>query len=83
MSQRRRNARSQRSTSQIDSEDPNYSTEDIVNNVVRYIIFRAGEHLLFSKSELVRQLIHKSGDYFEDIMQRANGILENVSILIV
>lgn len=69
---------SQRRSQYADEEvaDP----EEAANNVVRYIIYRGGEHMNFTRSELVRNVIHKAGGKFEEIMNRVTKILRKVCI---
>ncbi|CAG9766593.1 unnamed protein product [Ceutorhynchus assimilis] len=52
--------------------------EVVIQNVVRYIIYRGGEHMNFTKAELVRNVILKPGGRFEEIMNGVREILEKV-----
>jgi len=51
---------------------------ELADNVIRYIIYRGGEHMNFTKSELTRNVIHKAGGKFEEIITRVRVILNKV-----
>ncbi|XP_030766271.1 melanoma-associated antigen B10-like [Sitophilus oryzae] len=74
MSQRRTNRSSQLSQNNSLVEG---NIEDTVNDLVRYIIYKGGEHTVFSKSDLMKNVIHKTSRY-EDIITRTNEILNSV-----
>ncbi|XP_066150975.1 melanoma-associated antigen D2 [Euwallacea fornicatus] len=70
--------------SQRGSDTQTQSPKEVVdlqqaaNNVVRYIICRTGDHLIISKSELYRNVIHKARGTYNEIMAKAQNILRNV-----
>ncbi|XP_066246691.1 melanoma-associated antigen D2 [Euwallacea similis] len=76
MSQRRSGNRTQNNQSQSPKET--VDTQEVANEVVRYLICRTGDHLIISKAELNRNVIHKSGGNYNKIIEKAQDILRNV-----
>ncbi|KAJ8922641.1 hypothetical protein NQ315_007673 [Exocentrus adspersus] len=56
----------------------NINVEDQVNNLVRYIVNRAGSHLTIKQSEIKKNVIPKTGIKYQEIIERASEILKNV-----
>ncbi|XP_056641378.1 melanoma-associated antigen D2-like [Diorhabda sublineata] len=52
--------------------------DDQVNDLVRYFVNRAGEQVIFKRTDLKKNVLPKSGQYFQDILNRAVKILEQV-----
>ncbi|KAF7280287.1 hypothetical protein GWI33_006199 [Rhynchophorus ferrugineus] len=77
---RRRGAvtRSQKNTSQTDPDVPDESTENIINDVVRYIILKADENSCYTRSEMNKNVIHKRGQCLDSVIQQAIKVLEDV-----
>ncbi|XP_028140347.2 non-structural maintenance of chromosomes element 3 homolog [Diabrotica virgifera virgifera] len=74
---------SQRSLSQLTQESSQRNgngtdIEDHVNNLVRYFINRAGEHVSFKRTELRKNVLVNVGTQFQEIMNKATKILEEV-----
>lgn len=77
MSQRRSGGRkSQLSQESEEVADPT----EIVNDMVRYIINRAGKQSMITRSEFVRNVILKAKVKFDEIIQQVTNILNNVSV---
>ncbi|KAF7267441.1 hypothetical protein GWI33_019332 [Rhynchophorus ferrugineus] len=79
MSKKRRSVSgSQKSKSQTDPDVPDQNTENIINDVVRYIILKADENSFYTRSELNQNVIHKKGQCVDSVIQQAIKVLENV-----
>lgn len=77
MSQRRSGgSKSQQTQESEEAADPT----EIVNNMVRYIINRAGTHSMITRSELVRNVILKAKVKFDEILQQVTNILNKVNV---
>jgi len=81
MSQRRAGNKSRNLTQQTLTESDGefiVNVDEVANNVVRYIIYRAGEHMNFTKAELMRNVIKKAGNKYEDIITQVRKTLQKV-----
>ncbi|XP_076262140.1 non-structural maintenance of chromosomes element 3 homolog [Rhynchophorus ferrugineus] len=79
MSKKRRSVSgSQKTKSQTDPDVPDQNTENIINDVVRYIILKADENSFYTRSELNQNVIHKKGQCVDSVIQQAIKVLENV-----
>nr|XP_023026237.1 non-structural maintenance of chromosomes element 3 homolog [Leptinotarsa decemlineata] len=59
-------------------EEVNTNTDEQVNDLVRYIVNRAGEHMSFKRSEIKKNVLPKAGPLFQQILETATNILKNV-----
>lgn len=57
----------------------NVNIDEQVNDLVRYIINRAGEHTIFKRSEFKKNVLPKAGPHFQTIINQATTILKNVN----
>lgn len=73
LSQTQKNPRSQ-------TEENNVclNQDDQVNDLVRYFVNKAGEHVIFKRTDLKKNVLPKVGQYFQDILDKAVKILEQV-----
>ncbi|KAJ8984457.1 hypothetical protein NQ317_012523 [Molorchus minor] len=58
--------------------DININVDEQANDLVRYIINRAGEHMAFKRAELKKNVLPKAGQLFQDIVTNATKILRDV-----
>ncbi|KAL1509756.1 hypothetical protein ABEB36_004443 [Hypothenemus hampei] len=78
MSSRKRKSSGRRSADQSVIGARVIGTDETINDIVRYIIYRAGEHMNFTKGELTRNVISKSDKSFEDVINDACIVLREV-----
>jgi len=66
------------SQSQREVEVESVNLDEQVNNLVRYFIIRAPNHSTFKRQELKKNVLPKSGQNFQEILNRAVNILREV-----
>ncbi|XP_018565249.1 non-structural maintenance of chromosomes element 3 homolog [Anoplophora glabripennis] len=77
LSQSQRNSTLTQQTLEESFGGLNINVDDQVNNLVRYIVNRAGSHLTFKQSELKKNVL-KAGHRYQEIIEKVTNILKNV-----
>lgn len=57
--------------------------DELVNNCVRYVLYRAGNNLPIRKPDLQKNVLQHVGRNFDQILDKVTQILKNVSMLIL
>lgn len=75
-SQRLTQTQSQRVSQEYEAH---VNIQDQVNDLVRYFVNRAGEHVSFKRAELKKNVLPKCGQNFQDILNQAVTVLQQVN----
>ncbi|KAG5897045.1 hypothetical protein JTB14_021765 [Gonioctena quinquepunctata] len=59
-------------------EELNTNVDEQVDNLVRYIVNRAGEHVTFKRAEIKKNVLPKAGPHFQRVLENATKILKDV-----
>lgn len=70
---------SQESLNEQEEGEVNLNVEEQVNDLVRYIVNRAGEQMIFKRPDLNKNILKKAGSNYQVIINEATKVLRSVS----
>lgn len=58
----------------------NVNVDDLISDLVHYIVSKGGDHTIFKRSDLKKNVLSKAGPHIQTIIDRTIEVLKDVCI---